>query len=86
MLSSILNSKRAVQVNIAIVHAFARLREILATHKDLVRKLEDLERKYAVHHVRIQQVFFLHQEAHGATRLFRRAGGSALFLPKKSSL
>ena len=46
MLSSVLHSKRAVQVNIAIIRAFVRLREILATHKELARKLEDLEKKY----------------------------------------
>src|SRR5213076_1781137 len=44
MLSSVLRSKRAVRVNVVIVRAF-KLREILATHKDLARKLEDLERK-----------------------------------------
>lgn len=46
MLSSVLRSKRAVQVNIAIMRAFVKLRELLATHKDLARKLEALERKY----------------------------------------
>lgn len=46
MLSSVLRSKRAVQVNIAIMRAFVRLRELLATHKDLARKLEELEKKY----------------------------------------
>jgi hypothetical protein len=46
MLSSVLNSKRAVQVNIEIMRAFVRLREILLTHKDLARKLEELEKKY----------------------------------------
>ena len=46
MLSSVLNSERAIEVNIAIMRAFVRLREILATHKDLARKLEELERKY----------------------------------------
>lgn len=46
MLSSVLNSKCAVQVNIEIMRAFVRLREILATHKDLARKLEQLEKKY----------------------------------------
>src|SRR5213078_1036328 len=44
MLSSVLNSDRAVQVNIAIMRAFVRLREILATHKDLARKLEEMEK------------------------------------------
>ena len=46
MLSSVLRSERAVQVNIIIMRAFVRLREILATHKELARKLEELERKY----------------------------------------
>jgi hypothetical protein len=45
MLSSVLNSERAVKMNILIVRTFVRLREILATHKDLARKMEDLERK-----------------------------------------
>ncbi len=46
MLSSVLRSAQAIQVNIAIMRAFVRLRELLATHKDLARKLEQLERKY----------------------------------------
>ena len=46
MLSSVLRSKRAVQVNIEIMRAFVRLREILSTHKDLKRKLLALEKKY----------------------------------------
>ena len=48
MLSSVLRSRRAVLVNIAIMRAFVRLRELLATHKDLARRLDDLERKYDV--------------------------------------
>ena len=46
MLSSVLNSPRAVQVNIAIMRAFVRLRHILASHADLARKLDELEQKY----------------------------------------
>ncbi len=46
MLSGVLQSPRAVQVNIAIMRAFARLRAMLATHAELARRLEDLERKY----------------------------------------
>jgi len=46
MLSSVLRSDRAVQVNIEIMRAFVRLREMLATHKDLAAKLEALEKKY----------------------------------------
>ncbi len=46
MLSSVLKSPRAVQVNIAIMRTFVRLREILSTHKELAGKLEELEKKY----------------------------------------
>ncbi|MEW5949680.1 MAG: ORF6N domain-containing protein [Thermodesulfobacteriota bacterium] len=46
MLSSVLNSERAIQVNIAIMRTFVKLREMLATNKDLSRKLADLEKKY----------------------------------------
>jgi len=46
MLSSVLRSKRAVQVNIEIMRAFVRLREMLSSHKDLERKLSALENKY----------------------------------------
>jgi ORF6N domain len=43
MLSSVLNSKRAIQMNIIIMRAFVRMRELLATHKDLAQKIEKLE-------------------------------------------
>ncbi len=46
MLSSVLNSERAVQVNIAIMRAFVKLREIIVSNKDLARKLNELEKKY----------------------------------------
>ena len=46
MLSSVLNSKRAVQVNIQIMRTFTRLREMLLTHKDLRQKIEEIEKKY----------------------------------------
>ena len=46
MLSSVLNSKRAVSVNIEIMRTFVKLRELLATHADLAQKLVDLEKKY----------------------------------------
>ena len=48
MLSSILRSKRAVKVNIAIMRAFVRIREILTSHKVLARRLDALEHKYDV--------------------------------------
>jgi hypothetical protein len=46
MLSTVLNSERAILVNIAIMRTFVQLREILATHKDLAQKLEALEKRY----------------------------------------
>jgi phage regulator Rha-like protein len=46
MLSSVLNSERAIEVNIQIMRAFVELREMIATHKDLAKKLEELEMKY----------------------------------------
>ena len=46
MLSSVLRSPRAVQVNVEIMRAFVRLRSLLASHADLARKLDELEKKY----------------------------------------
>ncbi|MBI5375523.1 MAG: ORF6N domain-containing protein [Candidatus Schekmanbacteria bacterium] len=46
MLSSVLNSERAVQVNITIMRAFVKLREIIGTHKELAKKLDEMEKKY----------------------------------------
>ena len=46
MLSSVLNSKRAIQVNIQIIKTFVRLRQMLSTHGDLRHKIEDMESKY----------------------------------------
>ena len=46
MLSSILNSKRAIQVNIQIMRTFTKLRELMATHKDLRLRIEEIEKKY----------------------------------------
>ncbi|MDI7260422.1 MAG: hypothetical protein QME90_10940 [Thermodesulfobacteriota bacterium] len=46
MLSSVLNSGRAIKVNIEIMRAFVRLRQILASNKELAKRLDDLEKKY----------------------------------------
>jgi len=46
MLSSVLQSPRAIQVNIAIMRAFVKLREMLTSHRELARKLDAMERKY----------------------------------------
>ncbi|GMR25602.1 MAG: ORF6N domain-containing protein [Ignavibacteria bacterium] len=57
MLSSVLKSKRAVQVNIQIMRAFVKLREILSTHKELAQKLKELELKMDSHDQQIQAIF-----------------------------
>lgn len=57
MLSSVLTSERAVQLNILIVRAFIQLRQLLATHKDLARKLLDLERRQKEHADQLAAVY-----------------------------
>jgi len=49
MLSSVLNSDRAIKVNIQIMRTFTKLREMLMTHKDLKKKIEAMEKKYDYH-------------------------------------
>jgi hypothetical protein len=48
MLSSVLRSKKAVQINISIIRTFVKLREVLATHKDLARRVEQHDQQIAV--------------------------------------
>ena len=57
MLSSVLKSERAVQMNIAIIRAFIKLREVLASHKELAQRLDDVERKYQKHDHELTSVF-----------------------------
>ncbi|MFH1413809.1 MAG: ORF6N domain-containing protein [Candidatus Omnitrophota bacterium] len=57
MLSSVLNSKRAIKVNIQIMRAFVKLKELLLTHKDLAIKIEALERKCSNHDEKIMAIF-----------------------------
>jgi len=57
MLSSVLQSRRAIQVNIAIMRAFVRLKNILSAHKELAHKLNELERKIEKHDEDICTIF-----------------------------
>ena len=57
MLSGVLRSPRAVQVNVAIMRAFVRLRETLSLHKELAHKLADLDRKIENHDENIRSLF-----------------------------
>ena len=57
MLSSVLRSKRAVAVNIEIMRAFVRLREMLAANRELAKKLSQLEQHVVTHDKQIQAIF-----------------------------
>lgn len=57
MLSSVLRSKRAVLVNVQIMRAFVKLREMLATHRELARKLAQLEKRIEGHDEEITAIF-----------------------------
>lgn len=57
MLSSILNSERAVLVNIHIIRVFTKMRELLSTHKDVLLKLEQLEQRVSQHDEAIKEIF-----------------------------
>jgi phage regulator Rha-like protein len=57
MLSCVLNSERAIAVNIQIIRIFTRMREMLLTHKDILLQLEKIERKLGQHDDDIQLIF-----------------------------
>jgi hypothetical protein len=57
MLSCILNSPRAIEVNIRIIRIFTHLRETLMTHKDILLKLEQLENKVSQNTMDVKQIF-----------------------------
>jgi phage regulator Rha-like protein len=62
MLSSVLNSERAIEVNIMIMRAFVKLREIISTHKKVEEKLKELEQKLQSHDDQIVQIIqVIHQ-------------------------
>ena len=57
MLASVLNSERAIEVNIQIVRVFTRMREMLLTHKDILLQLEKMEKKLDHHDEDIALIF-----------------------------
>jgi len=80
MLSCVLNSERAIAVNIQIILIFTRMREMLLTHKDILLQLEKIERKLGQHDEDIQLIFdYLKQllnppQEHRSRIGFRRPG------------
>ncbi|MDD4178973.1 MAG: ORF6N domain-containing protein [Candidatus Margulisbacteria bacterium] len=59
MLSSILRSERAIEVNIQIMRAFTHLRQLISSHKELAHKINELEKKHSKHEIEITTVFKL---------------------------
>ena len=57
MLSSVLNSPRAIQVNVRIIRIFTRMRELVMTHKDILLKLEKLEHETSRNRTDLQKIF-----------------------------
>ncbi len=57
MLSSVLNSERAIEVNILIMRAFVRLREAMGSNREFARRLDDLEKRIASHDENIRTLF-----------------------------
>ena len=57
MLSGVLNSETAIRVHIQIIRVFAKMRELLLTHKDILLQLEKIERKLSGHDEDIQLIF-----------------------------
>jgi ORF6N domain len=75
MLSSVLNSERAVLVNIHIIRVFTRMREMLLTNKDILLKLEQLERKEIKHDDDIKLIFnYLRELLNPKTEPMRKIG------------
>ena len=75
MLSSVLNSKRAIQVNIAIMRTFVKIRQMLSAHKELAGKVKDLERKIQSHDHKIEAIFEAIHELMDPPKKPRRAIG-----------
>jgi len=57
MAASVLNTPRAIEISIFVVRAFVKLREIMATHKELARKLAELEQRFGEHDEKIEAIF-----------------------------
>lgn len=75
MLSCVLNSRRAIEVNIQVIRIFTRLREMVLTHKDILLKLEQLERKVMQQDGDIQLIFkYLKELLNPKTEPMRRIG------------
>ena len=82
MLSSVLNSDRAITVNTQVMRAFVRLREFLATHRELADKVLELERNLGAHDQQIQAIFRVIRQLMAPPKVKRRPIG---FLVKEKA-
>lgn len=82
MLSSVLNSNRAIEVNIAIMRVFVKLQETMVAHKELKRKMEKIENQLRAHDEDIQVIFKAIQELIKAPDSPRRKIGFEVKEPK----
>ena len=82
MLSSVLNSDRAITVNIQVMRAFVRLREFLPTHRELADKVLELERNLGAHDQQIQAIFRAIRQLMAPPKIKRRPIG---FLVKEKA-
>ena len=83
MLSSVLNSDTAIEVNIRIIRIFAKLREMLLTHKDILLKLEQMEKRMVQNNDDIQNIFVALRELLNPPQEPRPAIGFKLSSTKK---
>jgi hypothetical protein len=83
MLCSVLNSDTAIEVNIRIIRIFTKLREMLLTHKDILLKLEQMEKQVVAHSSDIQNIFVALRELLNPPQERRPAIGFKLSSTKK---
>ena len=85
MLSGVLNSETAIRVHIQIIRVFAKMKELLLTHKDILLQLEKIEKKLSKHDEDIQLIFQYLKQLLNPTQPPRRKIGFRLATNKKNS-
>ena len=84
MLSTVLKSRRAIQVNIQIMRVFVKLKEMMISHKDLAHKIENLEKKFVEHDKKFLLVFAaIRQLLEGKEDSLKNKGPMGFVMPKQ---
>jgi hypothetical protein len=84
MAASVLNTPRAIETSVLVVRAFVRLREMVATHRELARKLAELEVRFEDHDEKIEAIFEVIRQLMAPTDRPRRRIGFEVKEPKAS--